>query len=61
VLRLKNNAKSVGRRYLPPDEKRKARCIKMSDYEWQQIQKQAIAKNMSVSKYVRDRLLSIDS
>ena len=60
-MRLDNNVKSVGRRYLPPDEKRKARCIKMSDYEWQQIQKQAVARNMSVSKYVRDKLLRLDS
>jgi len=51
----------MGRRYLPPDEKRKARCIKMSDCEWQQIQKQAVESNMNVSKYVRDKLLRLDT
>ncbi len=55
------NVKSVGRRYLPLEEKRKARSIKMSDKEWQQIQHQAATKKISVSKYIRDTMLKLDS
>jgi hypothetical protein len=55
------NKKSAGRRFLPLEEKRKARCIKMSDKEWEQIQNQAAKKNMSVSKHIRETLLKANS
>ena len=57
----RSNIKPVGRRYLPLEEKRKARSIKMSDKEWQQIQNQAARKKISVSKHIRETLLKLDS
>jgi hypothetical protein len=56
-----SNTKSVGRRFLPLEEKRRARSIKMSDKEWQQIQNQAARKKISVSKHIRETLLKLDS
>jgi len=49
---------SVGRPTLPLEEKRKARSIKMSDLEWQEIQTRAARANMNVSQYIRSKLLN---
>ncbi len=48
---------SVGRPVLPLAEKRKARSIKMSDREWEEIQMRASKETMNVSKYIREKAL----
>jgi predicted DNA binding CopG/RHH family protein len=48
----------VGRPYLPLEEKRRVRSIKMSDKEWEAIQNLAAKETMSASKYIREKVLS---
>ena len=52
---------SVGRPYLPLEEKRKVRSIKMSDQEWEEIRNRASEETMSASKYIREKALGADS
>jgi predicted DNA binding CopG/RHH family protein len=54
---MQNKTSTVGRPQLPLAEKRKARSIKMSDREWEEIQKRAAKETMNVSKYIREKLL----
>jgi hypothetical protein len=49
----------MGRPYLPSEEKRKARSIKMSDKEWEEIQKRAAKETKNVSRYIREKVLGI--
>ena len=51
------NVNTVGRPYLPIEEKRKVRSIKMSDKEWEEIQNLAAKETMSASKYIRVKVL----
>jgi len=48
---------TVGRPYLPIEEKRRVRSIKMSDKEWEEIQNLAAKETMSASKYIRVKVL----
>jgi hypothetical protein len=52
---------SEGRSHLSLEEKRKVRCIKMSDHEWQQIRSRAAEESMSASKYIREKALGAES
>ena len=47
----------VGRPSVPPDEKRKPRSVKMSDAEWEEIQKRAAKLGITASEYIRLRTL----
>lgn len=58
---MKNNTIRVGRPYLPLEKKRKVRSIKMSDQEWQEIRNRASEETMSASKYIREKVLGVDS
>lgn len=58
---MKNNTIRVGRPYLPLEKKRKVRSIKMSDQEWQEIRNRAFEETMSASKYIREKVLGVDS
>jgi len=49
--------KTVGRPYLPIEEKRRVRSIKMTDKEWEEIQIRAAKETMSASKYIRVKVL----
>jgi len=40
-----------------PDEKRKPRSVKMSDAEWEEIQKRAAKLGITASEYIRLRTL----
>ncbi len=48
---------SVGRPPMGPDEKRKTRSVKMSDAEWEEIQKRAAKLGITASEYIRLRTL----
>jgi len=37
-----------------PDEKRKPRSVKMSDAEWEEIQKRAAKLGITASEYIRN-------
>jgi len=51
---------SPGRPVLPPGEKRKPRSIKMTDAEWEEIQKRAADLGVSASEYIRLKTLAGD-
>lgn len=50
----------VGRPSVPPDEKRKPRSVKMTDTEWEEIQKRAADLGVSASEYIRLKTLAGD-
>ena len=50
----------VGRPSVPPDERRKPRSIRMTDAEWEEIQKRAADLGVSASKYIRLKTLAGD-
>ena len=50
----------VGRPSVPPDEKRKSRAIKMTDAEWEEIQRRAAQENISAAEYIRRKTLAGD-
>ena len=50
----------VGRPSVPPDERRKPRAIKMTDAEWEEIQKRAADLGVSASEYIRLKTLAGD-
>mgnify|MGYP001016546308 CR=1 len=50
----------VGRPSVPPDEKRKLRSVKMTDAEWEEIQKRAADLGVSASEYIRLKTLAGD-
>ena len=47
----------VGRPSVPPDERRKLRSVKMTDAEWEEIQKRAADLGVSASEYIRLKTL----
>jgi len=49
--------KPVGRPPMTPDIKRKVRTIKMSDQEWQELQRRAAELGISVAEYIRIKAL----
>ena len=50
----------VGRPSVPPDERRKPRSIRMTDAEWEEIQKRAADLGVSASEYIRLKTLAGD-
>jgi len=50
----------VGRPSVPPDERRKLRSVKMTDAEWEEIQKRAADSGVSASEYIRLKTLAGD-
>ena len=50
----------VGRPPMGPDEKRKPRSVKMTDTEWEEIQKRAADLGVSASEYIRLKTLAGD-
>ena len=50
----------VGRPSVPPDEKRKLRSVKMTDAEWEEIQRRAAQENISAAEYIRRKTLAGD-
>ena len=50
----------VGRPSVPPDEKRKPHAIKMTDAEWEEIQRRAAQGNISAAEYIRRKTLAGD-
>jgi len=50
----------VGRPSVPPDERRKLRSVKMTDAEWEEIQKRAADLGVSASEYIRLKTLAGD-
>lgn len=53
----KNINNPIGRPAMPLEDKRKARSIKMSDREWQEIRIRAAKSEESVSGYIRRKVL----
>ena len=51
--------KQVGRPALG-DDKRKPRSIKMTDAEWEEIQRRAAQGNISAAEYIRRKTLAGD-
>ena len=49
--------KEVGRPAMSADEKRKPRSVKMSDAEWEEIQRRAAKLGITASEYIRLRTL----
>ncbi len=49
-----------GRPALPDNEKRKPRSVKMTDAEWEEIQKRAADSGVSASEYIRLKTLAGD-
>ena len=49
-----------GRPALPDDEKRKPRSVKMSDQEWQELERRAKEKGVSIAEYIRIKALAGD-
>ncbi len=47
----------AGRPPLPEDEVRKARSVKFSDTEWEQVKEKAKASGMNISEYIRSNTL----
>ena len=52
--------KQVGRPVVSDDEKRKPRAIKMTDAEWEEIQRRAAQENISAAEYIRRKTLAGD-
>ena len=50
----------VGRPSVPPDERRKLRSVKMTDAEWEEIQKRAADSGVSASEFIRLKTLAGD-
>jgi len=50
----------VGRPAMSADEKRKPRSVKMTDTEWEEIQRRAAQGNISVAEYIRRKTLAGD-
>lgn len=49
-----------GRPALPDDEKRKPRSVKMSDQEWQELDRRAKEQGVSIAEYIRKKGLAGD-
>jgi hypothetical protein len=49
-----------GRPSLPESEKRKPRSIKMTDTEWEEIQRRAAQEEVSAAEYIRLKTLAGD-
>ena len=52
--------KEVGRPAMSADEERKLRSVKMTDAEWEEIQKRAADSGVSASEYIRLKTLAGD-
>ena len=52
--------KQVGRPVVSDEEKRKPRSIKMTDAEWEEIQRRAAQENISAAEYIRRKTLAGD-
>ncbi len=52
--------KQVGRPVVSDEERRKPRSVKMSDAEWEEIQKRAADLGVSASEYIRLKTLAGD-
>ena len=52
--------KPVGRPAIPEDQKRKTRSIKMSDKEWEELQRKAREAGVSAAEYIRLKTLAGD-
>ena len=50
----------VGRPAMSADEKRKLRSVKMTDAEWEEIQRRAAQENISAAEYIRRKTLAGD-
>lgn len=50
----------VGRPPMGPNERRKLRSVKMTDAEWEEIQKRAADSGVSASEYIRLKTLAGD-
>jgi len=50
--------KPVGRPPMTPDIKRKVRTIKMSDKEWQELDRRAKEQGVSIAEYIRTKALA---
>jgi len=51
------NAKTGAGRPAPPGGRRKGRCIKANDLEWELIKKKAAEEGMNASDYIRKKVL----
>jgi hypothetical protein len=51
------NKKPIGRPPMTSDEKRKVRTIKMSDQEWQELERRAKEQAVSIAEYIRIKAL----
>ena len=60
VKKFWEEAAGPGRPALSPEEKRKPRSVKMSDAEWEEIQKRAADLGVSASEYIRLKTLAGD-
>jgi hypothetical protein len=49
--------KPAGRPAMPEAQKRKTRTIKMSDQEWQELQRRAVDMGISAAEYIRIKAL----
>lgn len=52
--------KPVGRPALADNQKRKTRSIKMSDQEWEEMQRKAHEEGISVAELIRNKTLGAD-
>ena len=43
---------------MDPDEKRKIRTIKMSNQEWQELERRAKEQGVSIAEYIRIKALA---
>ena len=57
---LRKNLNPVGRPAMPADEKRKPRSIKMTDEEWEELQRKAQEAGVSIAEYIRSKTLAGD-
>lgn len=46
-----------GRPFLPPNERRKIRSIKMTDAEWEELKRRAARRGVSAAEYIREKTL----
>ncbi|MCK9327710.1 MAG: hypothetical protein M0P69_19605 [Bacteroidales bacterium] len=54
------NIKKAGRPAMTDEEKRKPRSIKMSDQEWEELQRKAQEEGISIAEYIRIKTLAGD-
>lgn len=54
---MKNVEVGPGRPALPESERRKPRSVRMTDAEWEEIQKRSDALGLPISEYIRLKTL----